>query len=313
MDRWLFRLRGPEAGTIVLVQRRIFILPSRYGVLYVGALFVMLTGSVNYDLSLGFVLTFLLAATGINSILHTFRNLASLRISPGRVQPVFAGSNAEFGLVLDNTGAMPRFSIGIARGKQAAVYTDVPARQSTTVNIAVPAPRRGLLQPGRLSLFTTYPLGLFHAWAYADLDVRCLVYPRPEAARVPLPVLAPSRGAGFAHGSGEEDFAGLRSFRPGDPPRHIAWKAVARGQELLTKQFTGRADAELWLDWDALPAALGVEARLSRLTRWVLDAHAAALSFGLRIPGVTLAPAPGDAQRDRCLEVLAVFEMGKAP
>jgi uncharacterized protein (DUF58 family) len=310
LDRSLFQLHGRETGTIVLNQRRIFILPSRHGIVYGAALFFMLTGSVNYDLSLGFVLTFLLAALGINSILHTFRNLVRLKIAPGRVQPVFAGNQAQFGVVLDNGGGVNRYSIGIRRGKDAPVYTDVPARQATTITVPIPAPQRGLLYPGRLTLFTHYPLGLCYAWAYADLDVKCLVYPRPETGRVALPPASASRGTGTTQGAGEDDFAGLRSFRTGDPPRHVAWKAVARGQELLTKQFSGLADAELWLDWDLLPPGLGVEARLSRLTRWVLDAHAAALSFGMRIPGVKLPPAPGDAQRDRCLEVLALFNEG---
>lgn len=311
--RWLFQLRGAETGSIVLVQRRIFILPSRHGLLYVAALMLMLTGSVNYNLSMGFVLTFLLAALGVNSIVHTFRNIARLRISAGRVQPVFAGDHAHFMLVIENPGALDRFSIGVTRDGKNAVYTDVPARRAVTVSVAAPAPRRGILMPGRLTLFTRYPLGLCYAWAYAELDVRCLVYPRPEAAHLPLPLPEANTGMGIAHGSGQEDFAGLRSYHPGDSPRHIAWKAAARGQGLLTKQFSGRADTELWLDWQATQDTLGVEGRLSRLARWVLDAHAAGLSFGLRLPGITLPPAPGNAQHDRCLGALAMFPNDASP
>lgn len=313
IDRWLFRLRGAESGTIVLVQRRIFILPSRHGVIYVGALLLMLTGSVNYNLSLGFVLTFLLTALGVNSILHTFRNLAKLRISSGRVQAVYAGDHAHFTLIIDNPGAVDRYSIGVTRDGKHATYADLPAGQATTVSVAVPAPHRGIMLPGRLTLFTQYPLGLCYAWAYIEPDVRCLVYPQPEAVHVPLPLQELHSGLGIAHGLGQEDFSGLRSYHPGDSPRHIAWKAAARDQGLLTKQFSGRTDTELWLDWKATPDTLGVEGRLSRLTRWVIDAHAASLSFGLRLPDITLPPAPGNAQHDRCLEALALFHGGDHP
>jgi uncharacterized protein (DUF58 family) len=309
VDRWLFQLGGPETNSIVLVQRRIFILPSRHGMLFVGALALMLTGSINYNLSLGFILTFLLAALGVNTILHTFRNLARLRISTGRVTPVFAGDTARFALVIDNPSTLDRYSIGIARGERDALYTDAPALQATTVGVPVPAPRRGVLRPGRLTLFTQFPLGLCHAWAYAELDMQCIVYPRPEGGRVPLPPAESHDGSGTTHGAGQEDFAGLRSYHPGDSPRHIAWKAAARGEALLTKQFSGRAARELWLDWRATPDTLTVDARLARLARWVIDAHAAALSFGLRLPAVTLPPAPGDAQRERCLEALALFNI----
>ena len=313
LDRWLFQLRGAESGSIMLVQRRIFILPSPHGLTYVVALLLMLAASINYNLSLGFLLTFLLTALGFNSILHTFRNLAGLKISSGRVQPVYAGDHAHFTLVVENPGALERFSIGVTRGGKDAVYTDVPARQAPTVSVAVPAPRRGILMPGRLTLFTRYPLGLCYAWAYVEPDVRCLVYPRPEAEYIPLPLPQAHAGLGIAHGAGQEDFFGLRSYHPGDSPRHIAWKAAARGQGLLTKQFSGRADTELWLDWQATPDALGLEGRLSRLTRWVIDAHAAGLSFGLRLPGITLPPEPGNAQHDRCLETLAMFQIGEKP
>jgi uncharacterized protein (DUF58 family) len=308
-DRWLFQLHGPQGGSIVLTQRRIFILPSRYGVMYVVALLLMLTGSINYNLSLGFVLTFLLGALGINSILHTFRNLARLRISPGRVEPVFCGEHAHFTLVFDNPGALARYSIGVTRDGKQDVYADVAANQSASVRVAIPAGRRGVLQPGRLTVFTRFPLGLCYAWSYADLDMRCIVYPRLEAPAVPLPRPEAHNGLGILHGAGQEDFAGLRSYRPGDSPRHIAWKAAARDQGLMTKQFSGRADCELWLDWRATAVTLGTEARLSRLARWVIDAHATSLSFGLRLPGLALPPAPGDAQRERCLEALAMFNI----
>jgi uncharacterized protein (DUF58 family) len=310
MDRWLFQLGGPQTSSIVLVQRRIFILPSRHGMLFVAALALMLTGSINYNLSLGYILTFLLAALGINAILHTFRNLAHLRIAAGRVLPVFAGDTARFTLVIDNTGTLDRYSVGVTRDQRDIQYADLPALQATTVGVPIPAPRRGILRPGRLTLFTQFPLGLCHAWAYAELDMQCIVYPRPEAGRVALPQTESHDGSGITHGAGQEDFAGLRSYHPGDSPRHIAWKAAAHGDALLTKQFSGRAASELWLDWQATPDTFSVDARLSRLARWVIDAHAAALSFGLRLPGVTLPPAPGNAQRERCLEALALFQSG---
>ncbi len=312
VDRWVFRLRGTEPGSIVLVQRRIFILPSRHGVVYIGALMVMLTGSVNYNLSLGFVLTFLLTALGVNSILHTFRNLSRLRISPARVEPVYAGDNAHFSLVIDAPGTLDRYSIGIRHENRIAVYTDVPAGETTTVSVAIPAPQRGVLLPGRLTLFSYYPIGLCYAWAYIQPDMRCLVYPRPEATRQPLPFNSALGGAGRANGAGQDDFSGLRSYHPGDSPRHVAWKAAARGQGLLTKQFSGEGNTELWLDWLATPESLGVEGRLSRLARWVVDAHRAGLSFGLRLPGIVLPPAPGTHQHDRCLEALALFQLADA-
>ncbi len=75
---------------------------------------------------------------------------------------------------------------------------------------------------------------------------------------------------------------------------------------MLAKQFAGEAQQDVWLNWDLL-AGLDAEARLSRLTRWVLDADAAAQRYGLRLPDRTLAPGAGEDHRRQCLEAMALF------
>lgn len=303
---WMFQWRGPERGTIVLVQRRVFILPTRQGLLFAGVILLMLIGSVNYDLSLGFILSFLLGATGIQSMLHTFRNLANLRIAPGKVQAVFAGELAQFQIRIGNQARVHRHSIGITRDRKMAVYVDAPPGEEAVATVAVPATRRGWLRPGRLTLFTFFPVGLFRAWSYADLDMHALVYPAPATPGLALPLPAAGSGDGGVHGQGHDEFSGLRPYRPGDSPRHIAWKAVARDDTLLTKQFTGRADAELWLDWEFLPPSMDIENRIAHMTRWVLDADGAGLAYGLRLPGVELPITSGSAHRNECLRTLAL-------
>ena len=310
--RWLFRPRGPEAGAIVLSQRRVFILPSRQGLLFAVVLLVMLAGSINYTLGLGFVLTFLLGALAVNAMIHTFRNLANLRVTGGRSQPVFAGDTARFTVHLENSGNADRYALGLTWDRKDATFVDVMARTVTPAVIGIAASRRGILRPGRLTLFTRFPLGLYYAWAYLELAMHCIVYPRPAFPGLPLPPAAASAGAGAEHGRGQDDFHGLRQYHAGDSPRHVAWKAAARDRGLLTKQFSGQAETELWLDWAQLPPQIGVEERLSHLARWVLDAQAAGLTYGLRLPGSTVEMAAGEAQRDRCLEALALFEANKA-
>ena len=123
-----------------------------------------------------------------------------------------------------------------------------------------------------------------------------------------MPRVEAATGTGASHGQGQDDFAGLRAYHTGDPPRHIAWKAAARGQGLLTKQFSGQAASEVWLSWEQLPPRMALEEKISCLTRWVLEAHALRLAFGLRLPRLELPIAGGDAQRKRCLEALALFE-----
>jgi uncharacterized protein (DUF58 family) len=301
---WIFQPRAPESGAIVLVQRRVFILPTRQGLVFALVLMTMLLGAINYTLSLGFILGFLLTALAFNAMFYPFANLARLSISAGRTAPVFAGDTALFTLNLSNPGQRHRYAIGLcrergARNGEAVEFADV----------GIPSERRGALRPGRVTLYTEFPLGLYHAWSYVNPDASCIVYPRPAPKGSPFPAVEAVTGSGPSRGAGQDDFAGLRAYHTGDPPRHVAWKAAARGQGLLTKQFSGEAAPEVWLSWTQLPQRMDVEEKLSWLTRWVLDADTLHVSYGLRLPGVELPMGRGEMQRQRCLEALALFEL----
>jgi uncharacterized protein (DUF58 family) len=309
-SNWLYGFTPPERGTVELVHRRVYIVPTRLGWFFAATLLVLLLGSINYALSLGFALTFLLAGLGLASMVHTARNLARLTVTAGRAEPVFAGESAQFRVYLDGRTAFDRPAIlarHVASGSQLVV--DIPPRSTAEVVLAVPAPKRGRLALGRVMLETRFPLGLFRAWSYVEPDTRCLVYPRPE--RSPLPPFSGDAAAGTlrAQTLGNDDFAGLRGYQRSDSPRHIAWKAVARSEEMLTKQFSGETAAELWLDARLLPAGMGLEQRLSRLAGWVLAAERAGAHYGLRLPGVEIAPSRGDAHRAACLKALALYAL----
>ena len=306
---WLYGFTPPETGTVVLVHRRVYIVPTRLGWLFALTLLILLIGSINYALSLGFALTFLLAGMGLAGMVHTARNLARMAVSVGRAEPVFAGEAAQFRLYLDARGAFDRPAILARHVKsRSQLVVDVPGAGLAEIVLAVPAERRGWLPLGRVMLETRFPLGLFRAWSYVEPEARCLVYPRPERSPLPAPAADAAAGSLEQQASGHEDFAALRGYQRSDSPRHVAWKALARTGDMLTKQFSGEAAAELWLDWQRLPAALALEGRLSRLAGWVLDAERRGARYGLRLPGLELPLGHGEAHRAACLEALALYQ-----
>ena len=307
LRNWFYGYAAPERGAITLGHRRVYILPTRLGWMFGATLGLLLVGSINYALQLGFALTFLLAGMGLAGMVHTVRNLARLTIDAGRAEPVFAGEAAQFRLTLDNRAPHDRPAVLVRHAaSRAQGVLDLPAASAREAVLAVPAPHRGWLPLGRVVLETRYPLGLFRAWSHVEPDVRCLVYPRPERAPLPAPAAADEAGAQRAHAMGSDDFAGLRGYQLQDSPRHVAWKAVARSEDMLTKQFSGASGAELWLDEGRLPAALDTEARLSRLAGWVLAAEQSGARYGLRLPGVEKRPDRGAAHRAACLQALAL-------
>ncbi|MEF8703819.1 MAG: DUF58 domain-containing protein [Candidatus Accumulibacter sp. UW26] len=308
LARRLFRIARDEQLPIVLGQRRIFIVPTAAGLLYAAVLAVMLIGAINYNLSLGHALIFLLAGLGLVAMVHTFNNLFGLRLTPGRCEATFAGDLARFPLQIENPRRQWRPALEFAFADQPTVTLDLPGESRATIAVPFATQRRGYLDPGRMTLTTRYPLGLFRAWSYPYPPLSCIVYPKP--LHLPLPTLTRGSFADHRQGdSGQEDFAGLRPRELGDPTRHIAWKAVARRadeQPLLVKQFAGGAIDELWLDWALTPAGRDDEERLSILAGWVIAADEAQACYGLQLPGRRLAPAQGEAHRADCLQALAL-------
>ncbi|MDB5803443.1 MAG: hypothetical protein JWN73_765 [Betaproteobacteria bacterium] len=311
---WIFQPRGPETGEIFLHQRRVFIFPTRYGFFFAFSLLGFLASSINYDLSLGFVLTFFLGAAGLVAMLHTFRNQLHLYLKPLKAEPVFAGSEASFDLLLENRKGYERAAIWL-KTVDAETVTDIAPYQSVNVTLTAPAVKRGWLTLPRITVETRYPLGLLRSWSYWQPDLPCLVYPKPAPTGMRFPDAPEGSGEGAPTGPGAEDFAGLREHQVTDSPRHIAWKnailAMETGMPLLVKHFHGAASSEVVLDYDTLPPAMDMEQRLSLLTRWVLDADALKFTYALKLQETVLGPAGGDPQRLSCLRALALF--GVAP
>lgn len=306
------------SATQPLDRRRVYIFPSRAGRGFVLMLGVMLLGSINYENSLGYLLTFLLGGIFVVTILHTYRNLAGLRFSGGRAEPVFVGDDAVFQISVDNRQQRDRHALEIrpaptgrrwawAGDTETDARLDLPARHMGSARVVRHARERGWLYLNRLEVQTVFPLGLFTAWSYWDTGLRCLVYPRPAGV---LPLPAPSAEV-LAQDSGRlagtDDFAGFRDYRPGDSPRHIAWKALAREQGLHVKRFAGGSAGELVLEADQVAHLPTVEARLSQLCKWVVEADRHDLVYGLRLPGVDIEPGCGGVHRDQCLTALALY------
>lgn len=304
------RTRRPRSGDVRLTQRLIYILPSKAGLLYALVLFAMLSASMNYQLSLGYALTFWLASVGIVAIFHTFRNLSNLLLRPGRVEAVFAGQIAEFGLVLVNQSNRERHAIRmLGQGMSVEIVADLAVSSEHLSTVAIATEKRGWLTIPRIKLYTRYPVGLWGAWAYWYPGMRALVYPAPETPAAPLPEYTAATSDGNGRGKGEDDIAAIRPYQMGDSIRRIAWKAVARtgSDQLLSKQFEGGDHGELLFDWNTLPPHLDTETKLSRLTRWVIDADAAGIRYAMRLPGQSIELDHGSVHRQKCLEALALF------
>ncbi|HEY0720445.1 MAG TPA: DUF58 domain-containing protein, partial [Gammaproteobacteria bacterium] len=142
--RLLLRRNPPVPGPIQLSRRRVYILPTRPGLLFAGVLLMMLLGAINYSNSLAFALTFLLSGVAVVSILHTFRNLHGLTFRAGHATPVFAGATVHFPVAIENQQG-ERFAITLSLAQDEPVIVDVARGEMQWVELPLTSHRRGWL------------------------------------------------------------------------------------------------------------------------------------------------------------------------
>ena len=278
---WAFKRQGRDQSSITLHSGRTYILPTGVGLVFALMTFAMLLGSMNYNNNMSFALTFILVGLGLISMHQCQRNLVGLELQFAGAEPVFAGQAAIFRIALHNRSAKRRYQLQLYSGDIESDICDLAPGESKILTLAIPTNRRGRVHLPRFGMCCTFPFELFRSWAWLYMDLQTLVYPHP-AETVPRP---PATIAAHGHrqhdARGEEDFAGLREFRDGDSPRHVAWKAYARSGELLSKQFSGADTSSQWFDLDAVMGR-DLETKLSILTRWILDADQLRVDYGLR-------------------------------
>ena len=313
IDGW-FLSRRPPSDTLELTQRNVYIVPTPAGWMLGATLLLLLVASINYQLNLGYLLTFLLAgsvAVGMYVCHATLRGLALRLMVP---DPRYAGAAAVFRVVLHNARRSTRYGIGLAVHRSGQwSWSDVPAEGSATVEVAFKPQRRGLHPVPTLTAETRFPLGTFRVWTVWRPASQVLVYPAPEPSPPPLPPGEPLAGQAAstmlrANVAGEYD--GVRGYRRGDPLKLVVWKRAAQAQatgseELVSRDTQQAQRQELWLDAQAAGLS-GWEARLSRLCAWVLMAVRLGVDYGLRVGGKVVAPSQGEAHKRHCLEVLAL-------
>lgn len=300
--------RHPVAGgEFTLKQNRIYVLPGGFGFAYGATAILVLVGAINYQLSLAYLFAFLMLGLGHSGLIQAFRNLLGLKIQAEAPRAVFVGQTAWFPLHLRGGDKLTRHALSFTADRSLP-GTPVTLRASVddVVRVGVPAAKRGWVSLPRVVIETRYPSGWCRAWSYATLDARCLVYPHPEDNPPPWAGSADENEQGQANNKGDDEFAGLRPYVAGDTPRHIAWKQSARQSHLSVRMFETPWTMTRHFRWDSVPLS-DIEARLSRLAAWILQAEAAGERYALSLPGAEIEADHGPLHEARCLTALALY------
>jgi uncharacterized protein (DUF58 family) len=285
-------------------RRRVFIMPTRFGLMLALVLTFMLVAGLNYNSNLALAFTFLMGSVAFVTMHHCNRNLLRLSVDATAEVDAFAGSDARFEFVLRNEAKVDRRDVEV-RCHAASAIGVIPALNSDSIGVNVAVPKRGIMRIKHFELRTRFPFGWFFAWTYVHAPLTIYAAPTPAGTRS-LPSAGGKGSTAYSETRGDEDFAGLRAYEPGVPLKHMAWKVLARGGEAAVRSYSSLAAQPEWLEWSALEG-MDDETRLSQLCLWVLESDAASRPYGLRLPGQQIEPSGGVAHRFACLRALAGY------
>ncbi|TBO32604.1 DUF58 domain-containing protein [Aquabacterium lacunae] len=307
--------RQPRQATQVFTQRNLYIVPSGQGGTFLLVCGVLLLASINEQVNLGYALTFLLGGVGFAAMGRSHANLRGVTLSLQALPRLHAGQSAALPVQLD---APPegRAALGVQLTwpGEHTVWADAPARGSCAVTVPLRMPERGEHLLPRLRVQSRYPLGLFTVWGYWRPAQTVLVWPAPESPCPPWPS-APGEAVSGSNpgGAGSATPDELREWQPGDSLRQVVWRKSAWRMDMhlppVVREPQPEQPPKRLLRWEDTSSLGHTEARLSRLTAWLIEAERQAAHGGgryaLSLPGTAVPDGAGQAHLQQCLDLLA--------
>lgn len=313
LKSWLLK-RVVHQDSALLSSKSIYILPTREGIIFAVLILIILAAAINFNNSLVFFFTFLLAGIGLVSMHMTQKNLLGLQFSIAHVKPVFCYQTISLPLCISQLSPdksliekLSNYSIAVQFSDSlSAELVDIPYNDKTILHLSHATIQRGPFELSPISISSCYPLGLFRAWANIQLNCDAIVYPNPAPPFSHKPQSGSDSEGQGEKGRGFDDFSGFKTYQPGESLKHIHWKAYAREQGLLSKTFSGANNHEYWLNWNELSG--DIEQRLSQLCRLIIDAETQGDRYGLVLPHKTINISQGEAHQHQCLKALAMYQ-----
>ncbi|MEP1445105.1 MAG: DUF58 domain-containing protein [Paraglaciecola sp.] len=340
-NKWLDK-RIPAAAQHQLNHHSIFILPAKFGVLFLSLCVLLFLLGTNYQNNLMLLLCYFLLAMFLVNLLASYINFARINLKIGKCPEVFVDDNLHIPLWL-NTNNSDNAAHGLLhfkfqKTKQKSrksiktrvlpVTTVVDADLfSNPINLSQKCQQRGKLTLSRVTIESFYPLGLYRCWTHLAFTHQITVFPKPIPCEIQLHLSEHNRTNDNAASanvlSGHDDFSHLKTYQLGEPLNHVAWKQLAKGRGMVSKQFDSAGHQLGWLklssDYAKRPllnsnndSVAALEKELSKLCYQVMELSRLQQTFGLDLGDHCIAPNNGNDHRLACLQALANFPNGNA-
>jgi uncharacterized protein (DUF58 family) len=343
-DKWLNK-RIPAASQHHLNHHNIFIFPAKFGLLFLSLCVLLFLLGTNYQNNLMLLLCYFLLAMFLVNLLSSYINFARIDLQIGKCPEVFVDDNLHIPLWLNANSDGSFVAKSPAKGllhfkfqtikKQSNKKAKTQHVQSSTlidadaftnpINLSQKCQQRGKLTLARVTVESFYPLGLYRCWTHLAFTHQITVFPKPLPCEIKLHVSdhnsAKKSGEIANEQAGHDDFSHLKTYQIGEPLNHVAWKQLAKGRGMISKQFSSIGNHIGWLKLSAeftnkalsplsKELATALEKELSELCYQVIELSRTQRTFGLDLGAQCIAPNSGAGHRLACLDALAYFPNG---
>jgi uncharacterized protein (DUF58 family) len=294
-------------------HKKTYIIPTKFGMMFGFMCLCLLYISFASSNNLMYFYTFFLVGIGVSSLWFTHTNISDVIIEDVEVDDVFAGDKAYAIVTLSNRGKSARHHIHVYYKKeQITVLDEIMPRSSRTVRILLGEYNRGLQPIPRLTLSSTFPFSLLVTWKKFDVQKNFAVFPKRNGqTHFPRMNIAKESIEGEAVEqirSPDSEFSGHRKFENSDSPRHIDWKAYARTEKLLVKDYQGFFPSEVKIQWHHTAHLKNFEERLSQMAMWVEIAEMKGFHYSFELGPLMIMTSRGRSHYIQCLQHLAEAE-----
>jgi uncharacterized protein (DUF58 family) len=234
---------------------------TREGIIYLGAVFILVLAAVNTGNNLLFmILACTLAGILISGILSRVV-LTGVDLKFDMPEHIFAEQPVLAELELRNEKqTWPSFSllvVGETKKSAAQVLTRpvyfpyIPRQSAARQKVELTFAKRGVYRQDAFGIRTRFPFGFFEKTRTVDSNIAITIYPRVQPADQFYEVLPLLSGemASYFRGRGHE-LHSLRNYQPDDSARFVDWKVTAKTGRVMVREFAREDERRVMLVLD---------------------------------------------------------------
>ncbi len=263
--------------------------------------FVLLLMAMIHGHNLVYAVCFYTTVMGLSLAKMINDSVEAVTIESIAIKPSFANEETIALVKIHNKSSkfLQEIVLTLGHSKEPQLSLNLKPKEVRTVDLIWKPTQRGLQLLPRLRISSRSPSGLFAAWKLCQEEKKFVVYPERQGKKeYPKSSLEAPDVIGVLRE--------IRDYKPGDSPKRIHWRSLAKNQKVRTLVHEGNEGQTCHLNWDQV-SHLNSEAKLQQLTLWIDIAESQQILWDLTMPRIQFSSSEPQGA-EKALSFLALFQ-----